>query len=101
MAERAGFADVPPAAVRRRSRPSPNPSNPAREPSSWLAPLRQQRRSPLARASLVVGGEGGIRTRGTLLAYTRFPGVHLRPLGHLSVPASSRRARFYLRAPSP
>src|SRR5204863_7391668 len=30
------------------------------------------------------GGEGGIRTRGTL-PYTRFPVVHLRPLGHLSV----------------
>ena len=30
------------------------------------------------------GGESGIRTHGTLLAYTRFPGVHLRPLGHLS-----------------
>ena len=30
------------------------------------------------------GGEGGIRTLGTLLAYTRLAGVHLRPLGHLS-----------------
>ena len=30
------------------------------------------------------GGEGGIRTRGTLLKYTRFPSVHLKPLGHLS-----------------
>ena len=29
------------------------------------------------------GGEGGIRTRGTL-RYTRFPIVHLRPLGHPS-----------------
>ncbi len=29
------------------------------------------------------GGESGIRTRGTL-RYTRFPVVHLRPLGHLS-----------------
>ena len=25
------------------------------------------------------GGEGGIRTPGTLLTYTRFPGVHLQP----------------------
>jgi hypothetical protein len=31
----------------------------------------------------VVGGEGGIRTLGTF-RYTRFPVVHLRPLGHLS-----------------
>ena len=30
------------------------------------------------------GGEGGIRTLGTLLAYTHFPGVLLKPLGHLS-----------------
>ncbi len=29
-------------------------------------------------------GEGGIRTLGTLLGHTRFPIVHLRPLGHLS-----------------
>ena len=28
--------------------------------------------------------EEGIRTLDTLLAYTRFPGVRLRPLGHLS-----------------
>ena len=31
------------------------------------------------------GGEGGIRTRDTLLTYTHFPGVRLRPLGHLSI----------------
>ena len=30
------------------------------------------------------GGEGGIRTLDTL-PYTHFPGVRLRPLGHLSV----------------
>ena len=29
-------------------------------------------------------GENGIRTRDTLLAYTRFPGVPLQPLEHLS-----------------
>ena len=34
--------------------------------------------------SAVTGGEGGIRTLGTLLTYTHFPGVLLRPLGHLS-----------------
>ena len=32
----------------------------------------------------VDGGQGGIRTRGTLLTYTHFPGVRLKPLGHLS-----------------
>ena len=29
-------------------------------------------------------GEGGIRTPGTLLRYTVFPGLHLKPLGHFS-----------------
>ena len=33
---------------------------------------------------MVCGGEGGIRTLDTL-PYTHFPGVRLRPLGHLSV----------------
>ena len=31
-----------------------------------------------------VGGESGIRTRGGLLTHTRFPGVRLKPLIHLS-----------------
>jgi len=31
------------------------------------------------------GGEGGIRTLDTLLAYTHFPGVLFRPLRHLSM----------------
>ena len=30
------------------------------------------------------GGQGGIRTLGTLLTFTHFPGVRLQPLGHLS-----------------
>ena len=30
------------------------------------------------------GGQGGIRTRETLLTSTHFPGVRLQPLGHLS-----------------
>jgi hypothetical protein len=29
-------------------------------------------------------GRGGIRTHGTLLTYTHFPGVRLKPLGHPS-----------------
>ena len=32
----------------------------------------------------VLGGQRGIRTPDTLLTYTRFPGVRLQPLGHLS-----------------
>ena len=35
---------------------------------------------------LLTGGEGGIRTRDTELPYTRFPGVLLQPLGHLTAP---------------
>ena len=34
--------------------------------------------------SLTLSREEGIRTLDTLLAYTHFPGVRLRPLGHLS-----------------
>ena len=30
------------------------------------------------------GGDGGIRTHDTGLPYTHFPGVRLRPLGHVS-----------------
>ncbi len=30
------------------------------------------------------GGERGIRTLDTLVRYTHFPGVRLRPLGHFS-----------------
>ena len=32
----------------------------------------------------LICGEGGIRTRETLLEFTHFPGARLRPLGHLS-----------------
>ena len=38
----------------------------------------------LMKQSLLYCGESGIRTRGTLLEYTHFPGVLLKPLGHLS-----------------
>ncbi len=33
----------------------------------------------------ISGGEGGIRTLDGLLTHTHFPGVLLKPLGHLSV----------------
>ncbi len=32
----------------------------------------------------LTGGQRGIRTPDTLFTYTRFPGVRLQPLGHLS-----------------
>ena len=55
----------------------------------WLEPARNLdfAASPDAteeRWDVRLGGEGGIRTLGTLFTHTRFPGVHLRPLGHLS-----------------
>ena len=45
------------------------------------------------------GGEGGIRTLDTL-PYTHFPGVLLRPLGHLSVKQNIRCRDAYCLAPS-
>ena len=38
------------------------------------------------------GGEGGIRTLDTLLAYTPLAGERLRPLGHLSKTLLSNNA---------
>jgi hypothetical protein len=35
-------------------------------------------------ATNIIGREDGIRTHDNLLGYTHFPGVLLRPLGHLS-----------------
>ena len=56
-----------------------------------LASLRQawfgnlQNKNPAAGCgSNLVCGERGIRTPGTLLRYTRFPGVPVKPLLHLS-----------------
>ena len=49
--------------------------SPRRAPSATRAP-----RGPCG----VSGGESGIRTRGGLLTHTRFPGVRLKPLIHLS-----------------
>ena len=46
----------------------------------------EQKKAALWAAFSFGGGEGGIRTLDTL-PYTHFPGVRLRPLGHLSVGA--------------
>ena len=48
---------------------------------------------------LVIGGEGGIRTLDTF-PYTHFPGVLLRPLGHLSAIAPGGRLCYRLRGNS-
>src|SRR5512133_2831551 len=56
-------------------------------------PLRRARLSspPASKRTDTInyGGERGIRTLGTLLTYTRFPGVLLQPLGHLSTKVNS------------
>ena len=45
------------------------------------------RQGPLSGLRCASGGQGGIRTLDTGLPYTHFPGVRLRPLGHLSTKA--------------
>ena len=72
MAERQGFE---PWELRRAQRFSRPPR------STTPAPLRA-RQKPL-RAEKPGGGEGGIRTLGTL-RHTRFPIVPIKPLSHLS-----------------
>ena len=52
-------------------------------PKAW------SEKSPLD--SGLCGGESGIRTRGGLLTHTRFPGVRLKPLIHLSEAAHCSR----------
>ena len=41
-------------------------------------------------------GEGGIRTRETLLAFTHFPGVPLQPLEHLSFAISGAKVTHFI-----
>src|SRR6476469_224009 len=38
--------------------------------------------------------ESGVRTHGTLLTYTRFPSVRLKPLGHLSVLRANSKCKM-------
>jgi hypothetical protein len=63
--------------------------------------IRGVQRTSLDVDGWVGGGESGIRTRGGLLAPTRFPGVRLKPLIHLSgacefsAPGGPRAERRY------
>lgn len=52
--------------------------------------LEQKTKKPLKDQGLFLmsGGQGGIRTRVGILSQTRFPGVRLKPLIHLSVEAA-------------
>src|SRR5690625_428866 len=49
------------------------------------SPYKKTPRPVVGRGVLAAGGEGGIRTLGTGLPYTRFPGEPVQPLWHLSV----------------
>ena len=49
-----------------------------------LLPLLHKIKKPPTRGHFLFYGGGGIRTHDTGLAYTRFPSVLLRPLGHSS-----------------
>ena len=46
--------------------------------------LEAQKQKPPEGGFVLFGGRGGIRTRGRLLTYARFPGVWLKPLIHPS-----------------
>ena len=70
---RRNATDVPPARPLDAFRPHRFESLPA-----WLRPGRKRKR-PIAGALINPGGETGIRTLDTLLTYTRFPIVLLRP----------------------
>ena len=63
------------------------------EPEGSSAPPHQNQKRALVGPGFGFGfgGEGGIRTLDTL-PYTHFPGVRLRPLGHLSVGAQCSTA---------
>ena len=55
------------------------------EPSARvLTPIYYNKNNPPKGRLFYYGGERGIRTLGTRLAHTRFPGEPLQPLGHLS-----------------
>ena len=43
------------------------------------APFQQKQKEPTVWTLFVFGGESEIRTHGTVLAFTRFPVVRLRP----------------------
>ena len=51
-------------------------------------------KTPAGRPAGVFSGESEIRTRDTLLGYTRFPGVPLQPLEHLSIKDCKDRNYF-------
>ena len=77
-------------------------------PSKIAAPLDSQNsispangdelKKPQQRADIKNGGEGGIRTRGTLLRFTSLAKKRFRPLSHFSIPKTERKAPFAVRS---
>ena len=79
------------------------PGSPVRRPfrtvgCRWVSWACPKRKNPVdacvygvSGTRTILGGQRGIRTPDTLLTYTRFPGVRLQPLGHLSFSVSRRR----------
>ena len=56
-----------------------------------LTPHPATKKEATRASFFIAGGEGGIRTPGTVSPYTRFPGEHLKPLSHLSDSFQLRR----------
>ena len=73
------------ASLRRPNRP-PADLSPLRESNRvrYPIPSRTEIKTGPKGPVFISGGEGGIRTPGTVSPYTRFPGEHLKPLSHLS-----------------
>ena len=59
--------------------------DPPRRTPLWRGTKKAANPWRLATSEIEECGETGIRTRDTLLTYTRFPGVPLQPLEHLSL----------------
>ncbi len=84
-----GFGRVSPLWGEKKSFSSSQANHGTSNNRLWLLPSGpdQVRQCPIAWSLKIntegTSGEGGIRTPG-ILRYTRVPGVHLRPLGHLS-----------------
>src|SRR3569833_3479798 len=58
-------------------------ARPERRIAQWLF-IKANKKAPSLEAPCFLGGERGIRTPDRLRTYTRFPGVRLKPLIHLS-----------------
>ena len=62
---------------------------------SQITSSYNRRPNTFPKHSISKNGEGGIRTHGKLIAFTDFRGLHLKPLGHLSLPSQyDRKIKF-------